>query len=613
MPSDTNTPESSRRPTATGVGIGDHAPADPLAALRALADNPINLPRLIEQLQNRIGVVPFVGAGMSVPFKLPAWRPFLESQAPDASIRQQIQALLDQGHYEEAAEALLTAKGNNAFQSALDDTFGAHRLPQSLPPAAILHLPRLCAGPILTTNFDPVLETVFAQAGQPFADRILGMKVDAVSTAFHQSRRVLVKLHGDAADRTDRVLTFSDYERAYGEREPLAAVLRFAMTRPLLFLGCSLGQDRTVRVLEQLIRELRQQHAEGLQMHYAILERPAQDAEFAARNRRLADLGIRPIWYPTKQHDLLEPLLAHLAAEVESAQSAPPRRLEMPAEQLPYLCDRSTQEEEFRALFDQLHSRPEKFRRPILCVVHGAMGEAHREFLDRLETRFLPRHLTGLGITGQIKFVHFTQCPTAADATGFGQQLRRWLAADLNLGNCGDDPQLLAGCKSRRVRLLAPTLNLTHREAFTTTRDCLRLAHDYWADFPDLPPDLVLIAFVSIKHVPEPLSAKPGMLRSLFSFATKTPPPPVDPRERIRAFDRRPIAADARVICAALPELESVRFEDVNAWSQSAEVTAHFSRRLRDDQLQAIFRDQPARPMQTVIDELDKLIAAQRS
>src|ERR1017187_6055558 len=220
------------------AGASGDARSSVLAPLYSLADNPINLPLLLKQLKTRVGVVPFVGAGMSVPFGFPAWGPFLELQAPDDAARQQIRKLLNAGEYEEAAESLLKVKGEDVFQTVLADTFGAHRLSNPLPIAAILQLPRLCSGPVLTTNFDPVLEKVLDNARRPFEERILGMDVKALRGAFDQSRRVLVKLHGDAADQSSRVLTRSDYERAYGDQEPLKPVLRFAMqARPLLFLG----------------------------------------------------------------------------------------------------------------------------------------------------------------------------------------------------------------------------------------------------------------------------------------------------------------------------------------------------------------------------------------
>jgi len=332
-------------PATGGARAGEDTLPDALASLSSLAENTVNLFLLIKQVKARLGVVPFVGAGMSVPFGFPAWRPFLESQAPDETVRQRIVELLDHGQYEEAAEVLLNARGENAFHAVLEHTFGAHRLPERLPAAAILQLPRLCSGPVLTTNFDPVLEKVFENARRPFEERILGMKVDALREAFHHSRCVLVKLHGDAADRTDRVLTWSDYERAYGEREPLTAFLRFAMMRPLLFLGCSLGNDRTVRVLEALAGELRGRRAEGLQVHYAIVEQPAQQAEFLARNRRLTDLGIRLIWYPTGQHGLIADLLVYLAGEAGRA----PVYGAVPAEPPHYLL-RSAELAELRAM-----------------------------------------------------------------------------------------------------------------------------------------------------------------------------------------------------------------------------------------------------------------------
>ena len=315
MRSGKNKSETASSPATTKSRAGEDSLPAALAPLASLADNAINLSLLLKQLKTRLGVAPFVGAGLSVPFGFPAWRPFLESQAPDGTVRQRIADLLDQGQYEEAAEALLAACGENAFQALLEHTFGEHHLLNPLPAAAILQLPRLCTGPVLTTNFDSVLEKVFENARRPFEERILGMNVKALREAFAHSRRVLVKLHGDAADQSSRVLTRSDYERAYGDREPLKAVLRFAMqARPLLFLGCSLGNDRTVRVLEALARELRQQKAEDLLEHYAVVERPRDDAEFAARHERLKQLGIFPIWYPTDKHEMICDLLAYLAA-----------------------------------------------------------------------------------------------------------------------------------------------------------------------------------------------------------------------------------------------------------------------------------------------------------
>src|SRR3954464_12535806 len=100
-----------------------------LAPLAALGENPLNIRLLLRQIRAPVGVVPFVGAGLSVPFGFPAWRPFLEAQAPDEATRQKVVDLLEHGRYEEAAEALLIVRGEEEFQSTLEKTFGEDRLP----------------------------------------------------------------------------------------------------------------------------------------------------------------------------------------------------------------------------------------------------------------------------------------------------------------------------------------------------------------------------------------------------------------------------------------------------------------------------------------------------
>jgi hypothetical protein len=93
-------------PATVGARADDGTFSDAPASLNSLADNAINLSFLIKQLKASLGVVPFVGAATSVPFGFPAWRPFLESQATDETVRQRVVHLLYQGQHKEAAEGL---------------------------------------------------------------------------------------------------------------------------------------------------------------------------------------------------------------------------------------------------------------------------------------------------------------------------------------------------------------------------------------------------------------------------------------------------------------------------------------------------------------------------
>ena len=55
--------------------------SDPLAPIRDLENNASYLEQLRVQVNNPQGIVPFVGAGLSVPFGYPGWRRFLLEQA----------------------------------------------------------------------------------------------------------------------------------------------------------------------------------------------------------------------------------------------------------------------------------------------------------------------------------------------------------------------------------------------------------------------------------------------------------------------------------------------------------------------------------------------------
>ena len=80
-----------------------------------------------------------------------------------------------------------------------------------------------------------------------------------------------------------RILTKSEYRKQYGSEDAfpinlslplphlLQAILKY---RPLLFLGCSLNQDRTVHVLEQVSQQF--QYIKP----YAIVEKPKSEQRF---------------------------------------------------------------------------------------------------------------------------------------------------------------------------------------------------------------------------------------------------------------------------------------------------------------------------------------------
>ena len=304
-------------------------------ALQQIRDVSPSNADFLEELKERLTcaqpilLLPFVGAGLSVPMGLPSWADFLTRLAGECGKAGEVATLLKARAYEEAAEAAEQGLGKELFNRRIAHTFGKRKSQECQLVGAVLALPDLTGGAVVTTNFDYILERVFSEAGKPFEHVVWGAQVDSIRRAVGDNKPFLLKLHGDAEERTGRVLTKSEYDRHYapGDPEGLRAQLgRVFQGHRLLFLGCSLNSDRTTEVLSEVLKQ-----ASG-QEHYAIVERPASDEEFFAKQKQLGERGILPIWYPNKRHELIEPLLRWVASLLPLPSTAPELVLERPAQ-----------------------------------------------------------------------------------------------------------------------------------------------------------------------------------------------------------------------------------------------------------------------------------------
>ncbi len=138
----------------------------------------------------------------------------------------------------------------------------------------------------------------------------------------------VIKLHGDVA-KEEFVLAEKEYSRAYGCDEidfsrPMPALLRdVLLSRIVLFLGCSLENDRTMELIDSAC-------SEGC-MSFALLPLPedAKNADdpwkpnikdnktFVKRSEFLHQKNIIPIWYPRDQKQSLKIFLKELGRLME--------------------------------------------------------------------------------------------------------------------------------------------------------------------------------------------------------------------------------------------------------------------------------------------------------
>ncbi|HEV2852162.1 MAG TPA: SIR2 family protein [Thermoanaerobaculia bacterium] len=263
------------------------------------------------------GLVPFLGAGLSTPYKLKNWRDLLLGAAPPR-LAPGIKKKLDANDYEGAAEAILQELGADGFQNMVAASAGDSNIePFDFRTGTVSLLPLLASGPVVTTNFDRVLERAFEANGAPFESVISGPRPDLIVDALHGNRRVLIKLHGDWQDRVGRTFAKSDYDANYGEGQPerkrelLEGVERLLFSsRSLLFIGASLGPDRTVKLLQEVHKEYA-----GIR-HFAIVKAPTDPKEFDEREKHFRTCGVLPFWYHAEKAEDHASQVEKLVAEV---------------------------------------------------------------------------------------------------------------------------------------------------------------------------------------------------------------------------------------------------------------------------------------------------------
>jgi hypothetical protein len=255
-------------------------------------------------------VIPFVGSGMSVESTLPTWSQLLQRICEKTSIGQKrLAILIDSGKFEEAADLLSSAINQNLFDECVEREL---RLDASEPVSGAVRLvPVLFPNLAITTNLDNVLERCYLDNGAVNLKVLSGGEVRQYRSLKNAEKQFLLKLHGDLFQPDSRILLSSEFRKAYSPngiaRQELELLVR---NNRLLFLGCSLGPDRTVRLVEQAAL-----HDKGMPRHFAFLKSPSNSSARMKREEFLTRRRIFPIWYNGEHDESLWPLLAGLLDE----------------------------------------------------------------------------------------------------------------------------------------------------------------------------------------------------------------------------------------------------------------------------------------------------------
>lgn len=259
-------------------------------------------------------VTPFVGAGLSIPSGYPGWTSYLYQLRRETTVSEaKLDSFIAKGEYEEAAQALYDAMPPDAFDEHLENKFDAKDGQLS---GCVRFLPHCFTSSVITTNFDGVLKRCYDDFRKPFDEELLGAEAIELPRLLGKNQNVLVKLHGKANTARSRILTMSEYDAHYVDATKLEDCIQAIARKTLLFLGCSLSSDRTVKCLQKIRDE---SGAEAAVRHYAFIPIGDDNDERLRRRDELVRANIFPIWYPEDEdHDeCLMALLGKLAEGVK--------------------------------------------------------------------------------------------------------------------------------------------------------------------------------------------------------------------------------------------------------------------------------------------------------
>lgn len=197
-------------------------------------------------------VVPFVGAGISASGGFPSWKDHLRQQGRTAHIdSEHIERLLASGRYETVLEEIEAARGRETFIQEIRDAFSR----SGTIPDVVWRISELFTDTIITTNYDRLVEQAFDTGEENKVQIINGMNA---LEAPDPGKTIIVKIHGDIRDPKRCILSKNQYDAAYGNGEldlhkPIPKLLAYHFRNSsLLFLGCSLVNDRTVQVFQKV-------------------------------------------------------------------------------------------------------------------------------------------------------------------------------------------------------------------------------------------------------------------------------------------------------------------------------------------------------------------------
>lgn len=230
-----------------------------------------NLKKLRE-LYHSGQLVPFIGAGFSVPFNVPSWEDLIKeisSNHVDEELQPSINHLLDNFRYWKAVDLVLEF-GSLMEQELQEEIVSLIRDNQQKLDDRDKHnyydIGTMKFPLYITTNYDHLLQNYIDD--NTFMPQILNkIEINSQQLLNYSKGKRILHLHGNISDPHTIVITKSKYTELYNNNKYERLFSLFSATKTFLFLGFSFE--------DQFIKQLIKDHREVFSgKHYILLNNP---------------------------------------------------------------------------------------------------------------------------------------------------------------------------------------------------------------------------------------------------------------------------------------------------------------------------------------------------
>lgn len=239
-------------------------------------------------------LIPFIGAGFSIPLDLPSWRQLIIDLGKDLGYADDLYLL--HGNYQQLAEygRLVNEKKWNAFIQKIRVGFdGKEANEKRKISKQHLSLSELKVKTIYTTNYDPHIERAFEDKGQK-VKTIISL-IDFIQPDKENFVLEVVKFHGCLTEQESIILTENQYYERMELEHPLDQRLRSdALSNSFLFIGYSFDDPNIRYIWYKIQQQIKKYQSNGSR----AIPRPSYIVTFGSNEvqaRILEELNIKII------------------------------------------------------------------------------------------------------------------------------------------------------------------------------------------------------------------------------------------------------------------------------------------------------------------------------